>query len=263
MTVTLFLLHFTQKNFYFNNGTHNTGDICSVTVDSTAPLSKIKPVLFGKLSESEIVPKEWLIECGDISAFDPQNLNIIKFDYNRIRLFCDDLKSLSDYNIKLGTMVFVELKSQESLLKNAQKNEEKISENENKSENDTKSEFENPKKFAVIPTLNPSYQRSKLAVLYEEQRLKISVQYNEPLPAKSAMDRVEELLMTPQMLGRKRQTNSETKKRLEFNNAVRISKECPLGQLKLQIASELKLEMSEFRLRKSSHGSELRDMHKV
>eukprot|EP00488_Nonionellina_sp_1-RS-2012_P000234 TRINITY_DN10676_c0_g1_i1.p1 TRINITY_DN10676_c0_g1~~TRINITY_DN10676_c0_g1_i1.p1 ORF type:complete len:132 (-),score=23.46 TRINITY_DN10676_c0_g1_i1:262-657(-) len=71
--------------------------------------------------------------------------------------------------------------------------------------------------------------------------------------------------MTAQMLGRKRQTQSldaefTNKKRLEFNHALRISKECTLGVLKRNIADVLGLKLNEFRMRKSSNQPELRDM---
>eukprot|EP01084_Bolivina_argentea_P082338 149078_1 len=222
------------------------GNICSVVVDSAAPLSKIKPIIYNKLCEKDIVPNEWLIECeNDLNKFDSQELNLIKFDYNRIRLFSEDNKSLNDYNIKLGTMVYIEIRAKQSIIKmnheNNKENEEKINEE--------------------IPKLNASYQRSKLAVLYEEQRLKISVQYNDPLPAKQNIDRIEEILMTPKMLGEKRlNVENVFKKRLEFNHAVRMSKECSLKQLKMQIAHKLSLDMNTFRLRKSSNQPELRDM---
>ena len=175
-------------------------------------------------------------------------MNLIKFDYNKIRLFNDDLKSLSNENIKLGTMIFIEKKSRESVLEH---------------DDEKDKEEEDPTKLREIPMLSPSYQRSKLCVLFEEQRLKISVTYNDPLPSKSTHDRIEELLMSPSMLKYKRQTVEyvfEKKKKLEFNHALRISKECTLAHLKSKIASELQLDMNTFRLRKSSNQPELRDM---
>ena len=51
--------------------------------------------------------------------------------------------------------------------------------------------------------------------------------------------------------------------KLEFNHAVRVSKECPLKVLKQRIAKQLGLEMTAFRLRKSSRGDELRDLEQT
>eukprot|EP00484_Ammonia_sp_Unknown_P013089 CAMPEP_0197078160 /NCGR_PEP_ID=MMETSP1384-20130603/212981_1 /TAXON_ID=29189 /ORGANISM="Ammonia sp." /LENGTH=869 /DNA_ID=CAMNT_0042517025 /DNA_START=1 /DNA_END=2611 /DNA_ORIENTATION=+ len=225
------------------------GGQCSVIVDSTAPLSKIQPILFDALKSSNIVPKEWLTDFdGDINKFDVTQLHLLKFDYNKIRLFCDENDNLSNFGIKLGTLLYIEKKSKDPIMPSDDTEEEKK---------------DDSTKLADIPVLSPSYQRSKLAVLYEEQRLKISVQYNEPLPSKSVQDRLEELLMTPQMLAAKKQSAENLlseKKRLEFTHAVRISKECTLQQLKTRISKELNLEMNGFRLRKSTTSPELRDM---
>lgn len=86
-------------------------------VDSTAALSEIKPAVFAALCANNIVPPTWLSSResgdidGDVSKFDAQELNLLKLDYNRIRLFSDDSQSLKDERVSLGAMLFVELSS--------------------------------------------------------------------------------------------------------------------------------------------------------
>lgn len=136
------------------------------------------------LKSENILPAEWPSET--VSS----DLNLVKLEYNAIRLLYRDEVSLDDEHISLGTMLFVERQKEPDPMP--------------QSEDDLES------KWNEIASLSPSYRRSPLAVLYEEQRLKISVQFNDPLPAKSATERIEELLMSSEMLSRKRQAaNSE------------------------------------------------------
>ncbi len=212
-----------------------------MTVDRTLPLSKVKGVFLDAVKAAGVFPAEWASETAS------SELNVVKLEYNRIRLLCADEASLDDERIALGSKLFVE-RQEEPAPSAAEDEEEDVG-----------------AKWTEIASLSPSYRRSPLAVLYEEQRLKMSVQFNEPLPAQSATERIEELLMTPQMLSRKRAQNADSalKPKLEFDRAVRVSRECPLGVLKQRIARELGLEMDAFRIKKSRTGAELRDLEKT
>ena len=236
---------FTILSVHFVNGVmfwlYFKGDQCSVIVDSSAPLSKVKSVFLEALKAEDIVPGEWPPETAS------SELNVVKLEYNKIRILCRAEASLDDERIALGTKLFVE---------RAQDPEPEPVDPE---------EVDLDSKWTEIASLSPSYRRSPLAVLYEEQRVKMSVQFNEPLPAQTATERIEELLMTPQMLSRKRAQNADSalKPKLEFDRAVRVSRECPLGVLKQRIARELGLEMDAFRIKKSSRGAELRDLEQT
>lgn len=98
-----------------------------------------------------------------------------------------------------------------------------------------------------------------MMVLFEEQRLKISVVFNDPLPCVSPQARAEALLVPRGQVPNR----IFSSKRLEFSHSVRISKESKLGVLKARIAKQLALEMSAFRLRKSSNSAELRDLQQT
>lgn len=213
-------------------------------VDRTLSLSKVKSVILEELKAAGVFPKEWAAET--VSS----ELNMVKLEYNKIRILCADEASLDDERIALGAKLFVERQEDPTASDPAADDEE---------------EEDGDAKWTEIASLSPSYRRSPLAVLYEEQRLKISVQFNEPLPAQTTTERIEELLMTPQMLSRKRAQNvdSALKPKLEFDRAVRVSRECPLGVLKERIARQLGLEMDAFRIKRNSRGAELRDLEQT
>ncbi|ETO13313.1 hypothetical protein RFI_24060 [Reticulomyxa filosa] len=257
------------------------GDFTTIIVDSTKPLNEIKQIIFGKLKSEGILPQEWT---------DPSKLNLIRFGYQKCTVFVptNTCRSLENFNVKLGDLLYVEHQPDSTTEKEEKDHAQLMGDMSEDKENDnmidvvnTDADIESDAKVIAddsIPTSLISEEQkmkeesdqlrreqeqlhkiSKLARYYEEQRLKITILFNRPLPVKPPIQRIEDLVKTEAG----QSSISTVEERISFDHVIRISKESPLGQLKEEIGKQLGLDIHEFRLRKARNDQEFKNLKKT
>ena len=241
------------------------GDTGSVIVDDTVPMSTVKANILEAMKNQAILPK----------SYDPNDalkLNLVRFSYNSVTLLggTENVKSLRDYRVKLGDLLYIEQAADINIIDTNTNEDAAVTtttanENNDKNEDAKDKESKDGQENKVIDVAtSKAFLCSPLAQYYEEQRLKITVQFNAPLTSETAEERIESLLLDPLQYSKyQSERKAKAKQRLEFNHAIRFSKERPLKDLKLAIGNELGLSVDEFRLRTRRGGPELKDMTKT
>ena len=79
------------------------GEMISCIVDCKSPLLKVKQTILDSMKEQAVCPETWKYDITSMTQ-----VHLLKLNYNHCEILDDNEITLTDYNVNLGALIYIE-----------------------------------------------------------------------------------------------------------------------------------------------------------